>query len=334
MSNHNVVTIDNLTIHFKTIDGIVKVLEGVSVEVEEGEIVGLVGETGCGKSVTAKALLGILSIPPARVISGWIDFMDQDLLALSKAQRNIIKQKIGYIPQDPMTSLNPVFTVGEIMIDNIIWRMSHMRFLRYIYKRRTRSIKKIAEAHAIELLHKVNIPEPHSMLSKYPSELSGGMRQRVLISMALLGDPVVLIADEPTTALDVTIQKVILRLLSEKVEEEHLSGLYITHDLGVARAICTRTYVMYAGTVVEVAETPLLLDEPLHPYTKGLVRSIPKLSGEDFSGIPGNVPDYLNPSKGCRFSPRCAQKLEVCKFEKPKLLEVDKGRFVACKLFE
>ena len=334
MRSPNVVTIDNLTIHFKTIDGIVKVLEGVSLEVKEGEIVGLVGETGCGKSVTTKALLGILSTPPARIISGRIDFMGQDLLALSKADRNIRKQKIGYIPQDPMTSLNPVFTIGEIMIDNIIWHLCDMRFRRYLYKRRIKSVKKAAKERAVELLRKVNISEPRELLGRYPIELSGGMRQRVLISMSLLGNPLALIADEPTTALDVTIQKVILKLLSEKIEEEHLAGLYITHDLGVARAICTRTYVMYAGTVAEVAETPLLLDEPLHPYSEGLVRSIPKLSGEDFWGIPGNVPDYFNPSKGCRFSPRCAQKLEACEFEKPTLLEVDKGRLVACKLFE
>ncbi|MBW1697606.1 MAG: ABC transporter ATP-binding protein [Deltaproteobacteria bacterium] len=334
MTNHHIITINNLSIHFKTIDGIVKVLKGVSLEVKEGEIVGLVGETGCGKSVTAKTLLGILAIPPARIISGRVDFMGQDLLALSKSERNIIKQKIGYIPQDPMTSLNPVFTIGEIMIDNIIWRSSNMSFYCYCYNRRISKIKKAAQTHAIELLHKVNIPEPETMLNKYPVELSGGMRQRVLIAMSLIGDPVLLIADEPTTALDVTIQKGILRLLSEKIEEQRLSGLYITHDLGVARSICTRTCVMYAGTVVEVAETSALLDEPLHPYTKGLVRSIPKLSGEEFDGIPGNVPDYFNPSNGCRFFPRCDRSTEACESESPRLIEVDKGRFVACNLFD
>jgi len=334
MKIRKIVTIRNLTIHFATIDGILKVLNRVNLEVREGEIVGLVGETGCGKSVTAKTLLGVLPIPPAKIISGKLNFLNKNLLKLSKKQREVMKHKIGYIPQDPMTSLNPVFTIGEILVDNLIWRMSNMSFAHYFYQRRLNKVKRIAEKRALELLHKVNIPDPQAMLGKYPVELSGGMRQRVLIAMSLAGDPVLLVADEPTTALDVTIQKVILRLLLEKIREEKLSGLYITHDLGVARVICNRTYVMYAGTVVEVAETPILLDKPLHPYTKGLVNSIPKLSGENYEGIPGSVPDYFNPPKGCRFYPRCDNKLQDCNREKPELREVEKGHFVACKLFK
>lgn len=333
MKDGEIVAIRDLTIHLKTIDGILKVLDGVNLDIREGEIVGLVGETGCGKSITAKTLLGILPRPPAQIMSGEVYFLGRDLLVLSKKQREEMKHRIGYIPQDPMTSLNPVFNVGEVLVDTLIWRMSNMNLLQYLYQRRSKRKRGIAEDGALELLHKVHIPNPRAILGKYPVELSGGMRQRVLIAMALVGNPALLVADEPTTALDVTIQKVILELLLEKITEVRLSGLYITHDLGVARLICNRTYVMYAGTVVELAETPGLLDNPLHPYTRGLVNSIPKLSGEKYEGIPGNVPDYFNPPKGCRFYPRCDKRLDDCEKERPLLREVQEGRFVACKLF-
>jgi oligopeptide/dipeptide ABC transporter ATP-binding protein len=334
MTFSKIVTIHDLTIHFATIDGIIKVLNDVNLYIKEGEIVGLVGETGCGKSIVAKTLLGVLQIPPAKIISGEIYFLGKTLFKSSRNERDLMKYKIGYIPQDPMTSLNPVFTIGEVLIDNIVWRMSNMRLLNYLLQRRLKRKNQLAEERACELLKKVHIPDPQNMLSKYPIELSGGMRQRALIAMSLVGNPALLIADEPTTALDVTIQKVILRLLLEKIREEKLSGLYITHDLGVAREICNRTYVMYAGTVVEAAETSVLLDNPLHPYTKGLVDSIPKLTGEKYQGIPGSVPDYLNPPKGCRFFLRCNKKLEGCDKEKPEFREVEKEHFVACKLFE
>jgi oligopeptide/dipeptide ABC transporter ATP-binding protein len=333
MKHGEIVTIRDLTIHLTTIDGILKVLDGVHLDIREGEIVGLVGETGCGKSITAKTLLGILPRPPAQIMNGEVYFFGRDLLVLSKKQREEMKHRIGYIPQDPMTSLNPVFNVGQVLVDNLIWRMSNMNLLIYLYKRRSKRMREIAEAGALELLHKVHIPNPRAILGKYPVELSGGMRQRVLIAMALVGNPALLVADEPTTALDVTIQKVILELLLEKITEVKLSGLYITHDLGVARLICNRTYVMYAGTVVELAETRGLLDNPLHPYTRGLVNSIPKLSGVRYEGIPGNVPDYFNPPKGCRFYPRCDKRWDDCEKERPLLREVQEGRFVACKLF-
>jgi oligopeptide/dipeptide ABC transporter ATP-binding protein len=334
MRGGDIVTIRDLTIHLTTMDGTLKVLHGVNLDIREGEIVGLVGETGCGKSITAKMLLGILPIPPGQIIRGEVHFLGKNLLKLSKGQREEMKQRIGYIPQDPMTSLNPVFTAGQVLVDNLVWRMSNMSLLQYLYNRRLRRVKGIAEKGALELLRKVHIPDPQEMLGKYPVELSGGMRQRVLIAMALAGNPVLLVADEPTTALDVTIQKAILELLLEKITEEKLSGLYITHDLGVARVICNRTYVMYAGTVVELAETRVLLDNPLHPYTKGLVHSIPKLSGESFEGIPGTVPDYFNPPRGCRFYPRCDKRMEDCDREEPPFRGVQEGHFVACKLFE
>lgn len=333
MKNQMVAEIDDLTIHFKTIDGIIKVLKEVSIEVGEGEMVGLVGESGCGKSVTTKALLGTLAAPPAIIVGGRINFMGQELLGLNKAKKAIVQQKIGYIPQDPMSSLNPVFKIGEIMMDSVVWQISKRNLGRYLYKRKLKSVKRIAEKRSMEFLDKMHIPDSRAILRKYPCELSGGMRQRVLIAMALLSEPVMIIADEPTTALDVTIQKLILKLLSEKIEEEKLSGLYITHDLGVARAICNRTYVMYAGTIVEAATTTALLDNPLHPYTIGLVKAVPKLVGDHFEGIPGHVPDYFNPGRGCRFSNRCGQRMSLCEQEKPPIVEVSKGRYVACNLF-
>ena len=333
MKIKEIVSIRNLTIHFETIDGILKVINGVDLEIKTGEIVGIVGETGCGKSMTAKTLLGTLPIPPAEIISGEVNFLNNNLLLLPRKDRQIMKHKVGYIPQDPMTSLNPVFPIGEILVDKIVWGMSDMSLFHYSYQRRLKKIRKNAEERALEVLRKVKIPDPRAMLRKYPVELSGGMRQRILIAMALVNDPVLLVADEPTTALDVTIQKTILLLLLEKIKEKKLSGLYITHDLGVAREICNRTYVMYAGTVVESAETSVLLDNPLHPYTRGLVNSIPKLSGKSYNGIPGSVPDYFDPPRGCRFYPRCDNKLQDCNREKPELRKVQNGHFVACKLF-
>lgn len=331
--NNLIVKIRNLTVDFKTIDGILKVIEGVDISVRRGEIVGIVGETGCGKSVTAKVLLGILPMPPARINKGEVYFLDRDLLRANRADREMLKQKIAYIPQDPMTSLNPVFPVGTLMTDLIIWRMSNQSLGTYLWKRRKKSVKKEAENYAVELLDKVHIPDPKSFMSKYAIQLSGGMRQRVLLSLALVGKPELLIADEPTTALDVTIQKRTLHLFQEKVSEENLSGIYITHNLGVARIICDRTYVMYAGTVVESGNTIGLLDRPFHPYTQGLIKSIPRLTGEHFSGIDGQIPDYLEPPSGCRFHPRCPERTEACAQEPPRLVQMEDNRFVACRLY-
>jgi len=330
MTNNFIAEIHDLTVDFETIDGVLSVLQGVNIDIRESEVVGMVGETGCGKSVTAKTLLGVLPMPPARIRDGEIWFLGQDLLKMDNKQREIIKQRVAYIPQDPMASLNPVFSIGTLMVDMIIWRMSGYRLSRYLLKRRKKSLVKEAEDYSTELLDKVRIPDPRSVLRKYPSELSGGMRQRVLLAMALGGNPKLLVADEPTTALDVTIQKRTLTLIQEKINEEELSGLYVTHNLGVARIICDRTYVMYAGTVVESGPTLELLDHPLHPYTKGLIKAIPRLTGEEFKGIDGQVPDYLTPLSGCRFHQRCNDKMPICSREAPKLIEMENNRLVAC----
>jgi oligopeptide/dipeptide ABC transporter ATP-binding protein len=328
-----ILDIRDLKVHIHTMDGVLKVLDGISLNILPGEIVGLVGESGCGKSMTSKVVLNILPIPPARILGGEVYFLGRGILSLPEKEKERIKCKMGYIPQDPMTSFNPVYTVGEILVDSIVWRTNNVTSLaQYLYLRRVPRVRKKAQEYAVDLLRKVNIPDPAEMMKRYPLELSGGMRQRVLIAMALVGESRLLVADEPTTALDVTIQKAILCLLREKIEEEKLSGLYITHDLGVAREICHRTYVMYAGTIVESAETSTLLDNPLHPYTKGLINAIPKLTGARYAGIPGKVTDFYSPPEGCRFHARCDLGAQNCGTIKPALREIEKNHFVACDL--
>lgn len=334
MKQDTVVEVRDLSVDFETIDGTLRVLDGVHFHIRRGEMIGIVGETGCGKSVTAKMILGILPSPPAKLKNGEIFLLEHNLMKLDEQDRALLKQKIAYIPQDPMTSLNPTFTIGNLMVDLIIWRQSQHRLTNYFLKRHRKTDREEARSYAEELLIKVYIPESKTILNRYPIELSGGMRQRVLLAMALIGNPEFLVADEPTTALDVTIQKAILSLIQEKIKEEHLTGMYITHDLGILRSLCNRIYVMYAGVVVESGNTFEILDHPLHPYTKGLIKSIPKLTEEEFIGIQGQIPDYLNIPSGCRFHPRCDERLKVCSSERPFMAEVQKGRFVACNLFQ
>jgi oligopeptide/dipeptide ABC transporter ATP-binding protein len=324
--------LEDVRLDFQTMDGTARVLDGVSMVVRPQETVGLVGETGCGKSITAKTVLGALPMPPARLRGGHMRFHQHDVLGLDDEQRRrLITRHVSYIPQDPMTSLNPTFTIGQQMGDLIAWqgrkRVGPLAFLGL------RSNAGSVRHQAIELLRRVHIPAPHEMLRRYPVELSGGMRQRVLIALSLIGRPELLIADEPTTALDVTIQKGIVELLEEKVHEEHLAVLYITHNLGVARKLCARIYVMYAGTVVETAPTTQLLEHPKHPYTWGLLQAIPRLTQEAFQGIDGRIPDYITPPSGCRFHPRCPQAMAICREVKPALLQVQDAHLVACHLY-
>ncbi len=322
--------VEDLHVNFKTPFGIAKVLNGVSLYIKPQEIVSLVGETGCGKSITAKSILDVL--PETSIVSGKISLKDKDFLSIGKKERRtLIRSRIGYIPQNPMTSLNPVFTIGEVFFDLIKWHGKEIVPWR-AYRRWKRHIKEERDI-AIELLKKVHLPQPEDVLSKYPTQLSGGMRQRVLIAMSMVGNREFLIADEPTTALDVTIQKGIVELIKEKVEEERLSVLYITHNLGVAKYLSNRIYVMYAGDIVEFGPSESLLRNPLHPYTQGLLNSIPKLIKTGFSGIPGRLPSYITPPKGCRFSPRCPKSTDICNSIKPPLIEVEEGHFVRCHLY-
>jgi oligopeptide/dipeptide ABC transporter ATP-binding protein len=334
MSQH-ILEIKDLQIWFHTIDGVAKVIEHVDLVVEPHQAVGLVGETGCGKSVTAKVTLGSLPAPPAEIKRGKVIFYNEDLLLMKKKLRQqMLKQLMSYIPQDPMTSLNPVFTIGQQMVDLIKWHRCTNVGLGGLLGIRGRTQNKPSRKAAIELLNSVNIPAPDKVIDSYPIELSGGMRQRVLIAMALIGDAQFLIADEPTTALDVTIQKGILNLLEERIEERDIAILYITHNLGVARRFCARIYVMYAGNVVEVGPTFELLEDPIHPYTIGLINSVPRLTKESYTGIIGALPDYLNPPSGCRFHPRCRYAEEICKSTSPSLRKVDNHRFASCHMIE
>lgn len=331
-ARNTILSVEGLKVHFDIIDGTAKVLDGIEFSIREGEVVGLAGETGCGKSVTAKIILRSLPMPPARIPDGKVFFLGNSLLGLNREEwYQVMGKKLSYIPQDPMTSLNPVFTVQEQMGDLIRWhgrrRTSPLEFMRLLRRRNNPVVR------VVELLDRVKIPAPKETMRRYPVELSGGMQQRVLIAMALIGHPSLLIADEPTTALDVTTQKAILELIEEKVKEEELSVLYITHDLGVARRLCDRICVMYAGTIVEAARSEDLLDNPKHPYTLGLINSIPKLTGGEFKGIDGRIPDYIDPPPGCRFHPRCLQVMEICRQEKPKPVKVGEDHLVACHLF-
>jgi len=324
----NILQIEDVVVHFDTFEGTAQVLDGVSLELPRGHTLGVVGETGCGKSITSKAVLDLLPRPPARVVSGRILFDGEDLLTKSETDIEKIRgTRIAMIFQDPMTYLNPVFRIEKQMVDVIV---------RHGVTKKNPISRRQAREKAVELLEAVQIPGAARRIREYPHEFSGGMRQRVLIAMALSGQPELLIADEPTTALDVTIQAQILRLLKNLVERFNLSILLISHDLGVVAKLCRRIAVMYAGTVVETATIEAVFSRPAHPYTRGLLRSIPRLARrvDSLVGIPGGIPSFLDPPPGCRFHPRCPQAMDICRRVKPLLAELKPGHRAACFLYE
>lgn len=320
--------VQNLHVWYRVYGGYSKVLNGVNFLVNKGERVGLVGEAGCGKTTTMKTILRILPDQVSKIAQGKILFNGQDILQMNgNALQRIRSQGIAMIFQDPTAALNPVFTVGEQLSDVI--RFS----LRSIAQRKVekKSIKQVA----MQALKDVSMPDQERILGTYPIQLSGGMRQRVCISMAITTKRELLIADEPGTSLDVTIQDQILRLLHELVKQQNTSIILITHSLGVAREMTDRIYVMYAGTMVETAKADELFANPLHPYTLGLLASVPKLTGGGIAkGIPGRLPDYRNPPPGCRFSPRCPRAMPVCEFSPPPFFDVGYEHKVACYLFQ
>jgi len=330
-----ILRVTDLRVHFNIFDGEAKVLNGVSLRIGEGETVALVGETGCGKSVTIKTILRILPIPPAQIVDGQIIYKGTDLLRTGNEEFHALRGKeISLIPQEPMASLNPVFTIEEQFVELIMWQGRYkVSWPEWLYKKFDRAERKAAWEKALELLTRMNIPDPKRILRGYPLELSGGMSQRVLIAMALAGQPSLLIADEPGTALDVTTQEQILELMKERVQKENLSVLYITHNLGVAREMTERIYVMYAGEIVETGTTRELFRAPRHPYTQGLLASIPKLTGGVVKGIDGRIPDYVDPPLGCRFHPRCERAFDTCRELRPSLVETAPGHQVACHLY-
>jgi peptide/nickel transport system ATP-binding protein len=316
--------IKNLHVHFAIYGGRLKVLDGVNFFMRSGEKVGLVGETGCGKTTTMKAILRVLPMPPARIPQGEIYFNGRDILKMSSSDLQQVRGRgISMIFQDPTAALNPVFSIGEQM-EAVVYHATDQG---------KRSRQEIHQ-RAVTSLQEVALADPERLLGSYPIQLSGGMRQRVCIGMALSTRPELLIADEPGTSLDVTIQDQVLRLLRTLVEEKNTSVILITHTLGIVREMTDRVYVMYAGNMVEVAATKKLFANPLHPYTQGLISTVPRLTGGGIaSGIPGRIPDYLNPPSGCRFHTRCPHVMDVCRAEKPPTYRVDEDHEVACFLY-
>ena len=325
MSNPLLLEIKNLQVQFTVYGGRLDVLDGINFYMRHGEKVGLVGETGCGKTTTMKAILRVLPMPPARIPQGEIYFKGRDVLKMGAGDLQKVRGRgISMIFQDPTAALNPVFSIGQqmeaVISNNLEAGKSHSR----------REINQ----YAITSLQEVALADPERLLKSYPIQLSGGMRQRVCIGMALATHPELLIADEPGTSLDVTIQDQILRLLRTLVEEKNTSVILITHTLGIVREMTDRVYVMYAGNIVEVATTKRLFENPRHPYTQGLISTVPKLTGGGIaSGIPGSIPDYQNPPPGCRFHPRCPHVMDICRVEKPPAYHVDSEHEVACYLY-
>ena len=316
----------NLRTQFKTRAGVVRAVDGVSFHLDEGELLGLVGESGCGKSITSLSVMRLIS-PPGEIVGGEILFAGENLLAASEDRmREIRGDDIAMIFQDPMTSLNPVYTVGEQIAEAL---RLHRRLNR-----------KQAREAAIEAMREVSIPDPSRRVDDYPHQLSGGMRQRVMIAMALACDPKLLIADEPTTALDVTIQAQILELIDELRRTRNLAVLLITHDLGVVAEVADRVAVMYTGRIVEESPVAELFARPKHPYTEGLLRSVPKLTeahvskAERLSTIEGTVPKPTNLPAGCHFAPRCAHRMPRCTEGDIPLYQLDGGVSVRCVLYD
>jgi len=309
---------------FKTDDGMVRAVDGVDLHLDRGETLGVVGESGCGKTVTARSVLKLIDMPPGRFEAGQILWQGRDLIPLSADEMDKIRaREIAIIFQEPMTSLNPVYTVGDQIAE--------------VLRQHDKISRKQAIQGAVEMLRLVNIPNPQKRVHDYPHQFSGGMRQRVMIAMALSCKPKLLIADEPTTALDVTIQAQILELMQEMKDRLGMSIMLITHAMGVVAETCQRVVVMYAGKVVEEAPVEALFGNPRHPYTQGLIRSIPRVDRgaaqkERLEAIPGTVPSLLNPPVGCRFAARCKYAMDVCGKAMPPLKEVGPGHRVACVL--
>ena len=318
-NNNNVLEIRGLNSYFFTEKGVAPAVDGLDLDIPKGKIIGLVGESGCGKSMTAKSIMGLLKYP-GRVAGGSIRFEDQDLTRLSdKELRKICGNDISMIFQEPMTSLNPGLKVGRQVRETLLVHNPTMS-------------KAEAKQRVVEMFQRVGIPEAEKRYDCYPHELSGGLRQRVMIAMAMVCKPKLLIADEPTTALDVTIEAQILRLMKELRDETGMSVLIITHNMGVVAEICDYVYVMYAGKIMEQAETFELFDHTMHPYTKGLLDSIPRIgqNAERLHTIPGVVPNLLHLPQGCPFSNRCEYATDQCRTEKAQLHPVAPDHQVRC----
>lgn len=314
-------SVSDLKVHFFTYEGIVRALDGVSFHVKKGETLGLVGETGCGKSVTSLSIMNLIP-PPGKIVSGEVTFKGEDLLKKTETEmRKVRGHEISMIFQDPTSSLNPLLSVGYQVSEPFIYHQGMK--------------KSEAENAVIELLESVGIPDSDRRWKDYPHEFSGGMKQRIMIAMALACHPRMIIADEPTTNLDVTVQAQLLELMKVVQEKYATSLLWITHNLGVVAEICDRVAVMYAGTVVESGDTRTILCEPMHPYTRMLIECVPHLDRrkDRLTIIPGTVPNLINPPTGCRFHPRCPKNTEICRTKRPAQVELDSEHIVSCWLY-
>ncbi len=320
----NLLDIQGLHTSFFTPEGVVKAVDGVTLALKAGHTLGIVGESGCGKTVLALSILRLVPDPPGKITHGSITFQGVDLLGLKADRMRAIRgNKISMIFQEPMTSLNPVFTIGSQIAEVIL-----------LHQRQIAGTKKQALDIAADMLNMVGIPEAHKRIRDYPHQLSGGMCQRVMIAMAMACRPTLLIADEPTTALDVTTQAQILGLMRDLKEEIGASIILVTHDLGVVAQVCQDVAVMYTGHIVEYSKADEIFLEPLHPYTKGLMKSVPRLSegfmGDRLYAIPGNVPTFKDIPRGCTFNPRCPEVMDICRAEFPPIFHPCTAREVSC----
>ncbi|MBT4491301.1 MAG: ABC transporter ATP-binding protein [Rhodospirillaceae bacterium] len=318
-----VLEIDNLSVQFNLKRGVLRAIDGVSFQIAKGETFGLVGESGSGKSVTARSIMRLIPTPPGEIASGTVRFQGRDLYQMSDNEiREIRGQNIAMVFQEPMNALNPVFTVGSQIGDALRTNMGLSKLE--------------ARERTIEMLQLVGIPSPTARIDNYVHEFSGGMRQRVMLAMALSCDPTFLIADEPTTALDVTIQAVILELITSMIERFDMSLLFITHNLGVVAHACDKIGVMYASHLVEMGTKDEIFANPQHPYTKGLLRSIPRLDVQEkfLTPIDGTVCNMMDPPMGCKFNPRCTEAMDVCRERIPEFRELSPGHFAACHLHD
>ena len=337
-----ILKIENLIVDFMTYEGTARVLNGIDLVLNEGDVLGLVGESGCGKTVTTMAITRLISSPPAKVVAGKALFNGRDLLTLSKKEiRDIRSREIAMVFQDPSSNLNSLSLIGRQVTDTILCRMGRGSILRLSplgsLLPDARRDRRAARSKGINLLEKVGIENPADLFSLYPFQLSGGMKQRTLIAMALGGDPSLLIADEPTTDLDVSIQAQVLRLIKELVRDMKLSVLYITHDLGVVSQLCNQVAVMYAGNIVEYGDVDSILFSPKHPYSVGLMNATPRSGSEQsrLQSIPGTVPSLYNLPPGCRFHTRCEFAKPECEVGSvPKTVNISDNHQVACHLYD
>ncbi|WP_232699128.1 ABC transporter ATP-binding protein [Brevibacillus daliensis] len=317
-----ILEINNLKTYFYTDKGVVPAVDDISIKVKKGQIIGIVGESGCGKSMTSLSIMQLIA-PPGKIAGGEILFQNKNLVGISKAEmRSLRGNELSMIFQEPMTSLNPVYPVGKQVAETLLLHNKHMK-------------KAEAKQKVIEMFKMVGIPEPEERYRVFPHQLSGGLRQRVMIAMALICRSKLLIADEPTTALDVTIEAQILKLMKNLQEEIDTSIIMITHNLGIVAEMCDYVYVMYAGKIMEQADVYELFDHPKHPYTEGLLKSIPRSNVQQnkekgLYSIKGMVPNMLNLPKGCRFHPRCIYAEDACREVEPDLVDVGEGHLVRC----